>query len=78
MCVRNLLHSPSSSKISRLHLFVHTMKPEIRIIKIKRGDWKVQFNIGNQYFDLRHIEGTTKGDAKWAAKMLKLAFKKLT
>ena len=54
------------------------MKEEVRIIKIKRGDWKVEFNIGNQYFTLLHIEGTTKEEAEWTAKMLKKAFNNLT
>lgn len=50
------------------------MKPIIKVIRIKRGDWKVQFSIGNQYFTLYHIEGTTKSEAEWTAKMLKIAF----
>jgi len=54
------------------------MKPEIKIIKIKRGDWKVEFKIGNQYFDLYHIEGTTKSEAEWTARMLKIAFKNIS
>ena len=52
------------------------MKPEVRIVKIKRGNWRVQFNIGNQYFTVMPFENT-KEEATWMARMLKIAFKNL-
>lgn len=52
------------------------MKPEIKVIKIKRGEWKVQFWIGVQGFTLQ-LRGT-KEEATWTAKMLKGAFKNIT
>ncbi len=53
------------------------VKPEINVVKIKRGDWRVRFNIDNQYFTLLCYENTKK-EAEWTARMLKLAFNKTT
>lgn len=48
---------------------------KIEILKI-RGEWKVQFSYGNQFFTLEY--GGTKAEATWMAKMLKKCFRNYT
>lgn len=54
---------------------VEKITPKIEVLK--RGkEWKVEFWVGNQGFTLEY--GGTKAEATWMAKMLKIAFKKIT
>lgn len=49
--------------------------PKIEVVQIRK-EWKVEFSIGNQTFELAY--GGTKSEANWMKRMLEKAFNSLT